>query len=279
MLITLMVLIKDSKRGKSGEIKRLYMIRYIVGMEDSDPMPEWPPLALAQEIIQWFMNDEFKVVIIYGEQRMGKSVYALKVMGQVLNYLKGLPLSNELVDRFMGWRPIEVVDQLLSIEGKIPVYTWDDAGYWLWALDWNDPVLKAFMKYLNVIGTDMACLILTTPDPRWILKKITAQPSARTIKIIKASGNSRWRRIAKGYQPYVLPDLTTTRVKSWLEDTFSCKCRQDVYDYYRPKRLGYALEAKQLLRKTVMGVRDLDKEMGPVKRDLDYLTDRAIVEG
>ena len=62
-------------------------------------MPKWPPLALAQEIITWFMNDEFKVVIIYGEQRMGKSVYALKVMGQVLNYLKGLPLSNELVDR------------------------------------------------------------------------------------------------------------------------------------------------------------------------------------
>jgi len=240
-------------------------------------MPKLPSLALAQEIIQWYMNDEFKVVVIYGEQRMGKSVYALKVMGQVMDYFKGIPLSPRLVDRCMGWRPHEVVHNLLSIKEKIPVYTWDDAGYWLWALDWNDPVLKAFMKYLNVIGTDMACLILTTPDPRWILKKITAQPSARTIKISRRSDamTSRWRRIAKGYQPYVLPDLTTTRVRSWLEDEFSCKCPQKVYNYYRPKRLGYAREAKELLRDVIMGVRE--KELGhPVKRDLDYLTDRAI---
>jgi len=237
-------------------------------------MPEWPSLALAQEIITWYINDEFKVVIIYGEQRMGKSVYALKVMGQVMDYLKGLPLSPRLVDRCMGWTPIQVVDNLLSIKKKIPVYTWDDAGYWLWALDWNDPVLKAFMKYLNVIGTDMACLILTTPDPRWILKKITGQPSARTIKIIKTSQTSRWRRRAKGYQPYVLPDLTKTRVKSWLEDDFSCKCPQKVYEYYKPKRLGYASEAKLLLRDVIMGLKSED--MGPVKSDLDYMTeDRA----
>ena len=240
-------------------------------------MPKRPTLALADEIRQWYIDDEFKVVIIYGEQRLGKSVYALKAMGQVYDYFKGLPLCPELVDRYMGWRPHEVVDQLLRIKKKIPVYTWDDAGYWLWALDWNDPILKAFMKYLNVIGTDMACLILTTPDPRWILKKITSQPSARTIKIIKASAGSRWARISKGYQPYVLPDLSTTRVKSWLEDTFSCKCPQETYDYYKPKREGYAFEAKELLRDVVMGIRE--KEMGPVKKDLDYLTDRAIAEG
>jgi hypothetical protein len=236
-------------------------------------MPKRPTLALADEIRQWYIDDEFKIVIIYGEQRMGKSVYSLKAMGQVMDYFKGIPLSPRLVDRCMGWSPWEVVDQLLDIKGKIPCYTWDDAGYWLWALDWNDPVLKAFMKYLNVIGTDMACLILTTPDPRWILKKITSQPSARTIKIIKASANSRWSRIAKGYQPYVLPDLSTTRVKSWLEDDFSCKCPQDVYDYYKPKREGYASQAKALLRDTIMGVRE--KEMKPVKNDLDYLTERA----
>ena len=85
---------------------------------------------------------------------------------------------------------------------------------------------------------------------------------------------ARWRRIAKGYQPYVLPDLTTTRVRSWMEDEFSCKCPQKVYDHYRPKRLGYASEAKLLLRDVVLGLKGED--MGPVKRDLDHITERAM---
>lgn len=241
-------------------------------MRRSLTIPKRPSLALADEMRQWYIDDEFKIVIIYGEQRMGKSVYALKSMGQLYDYFWGIPLSPKLVDLAMGWSPWEVVDSLLKIKKKIPGYIWDDAGYWLWALDWNDPVLKAFMKYLNVIGTDMACLQLTTPDPRWILKKITQQPSARTIKLTKR-GNSRWKRIAKGYQPYVLPDLSTTRVRSWLEDEFSCKCPQVTYDYYKPKREGYAHQAKELLRDVIMKVKDVDSEV--VAKDLNYLAQRA----
>jgi len=38
------------------------------------------------------MRDDFNLVIISGPPRIGKSAYAIKVMGQVLEYLKGVDI-------------------------------------------------------------------------------------------------------------------------------------------------------------------------------------------
>ena len=241
-------------------------------------MPEKPTLALAWIICELYRDDDFKLVIMYGDQRIGKTAYGLKCMGQVYEYYKGIPLSPRLIDQYMGWDPNEVVDTLIDIDERIPCYKWDDAGYWLWALDWNDPVLKAFCKYLNVIGTDMNCLILSTPDPRFILSKIQNMPSTRTIRITKASRTSKWARIAKGYHPYYLPDLTKKRVKPWLEDSYSCKLPQDVYDYYQPIRRSYAVRAKRLLRKALAKTQEDKKEKKDLLDNLNYMVDNKEYE-
>lgn len=221
-------------------------------------MAPLPTLSLAEDIVRCFLKDDFMLVIIYGNLRMGKSAYALKVLGEVYDYLRGRPLSIDLVKDYLGWHPVDVIDAWLDIEKRIPMYIWDDAGYWLFALQWHDPLLISIQRYMNVIGTDMNTLILTTPDPTWILKKIVGMPGAIRIKVYKRDGGKSdapsklYARHARGYKPYRAPDLKKTGVNRYLDDDFSCYIPDDVYAYYFPNRQHYAKMAKLEIRKTLM---------------------------
>ena len=52
-------------------------------------MAKPPSLALAREIVKAYIRDDFLLCIVYGTPRIGKSAYAIKVMGQVIDYLWG----------------------------------------------------------------------------------------------------------------------------------------------------------------------------------------------
>lgn len=235
-------------------------------------MSPLPTLALARLICQTYLTDDFLLVIIYGNLRIGKSAYAMKVMGQVYDYLKGRPLSIDLIDQYLGWEPSEVVDDWFEIKKRIPMYIWDDAGMWLFSLDWHDPVLVSIQKYFNVIGTDMNTLILTTPDPTWILSKLIKMPGTIRVKVIKREGGIKnnpsklYARQARGYKPYRSPDLKKTGVNRILTDDFSCHIPDEIYKFYQPKREHYAQMAKVNIRDTMMAKvkakKVVDDEMG-----------------
>ena len=221
-------------------------------------MAPLPTLALARLIAKTFLTDDFLLIIIYGNLRMGKSAYAMKVLGQVYDYLWGSPLSVDLIDRYLGWDPHEVIDDWSAIERRIPMYIWDDAGFWLFSMNWNDPLLVAIQKYMNVIGTDMNCLVLTTPDPTWILSKMVNMPGTIRVKIIKRDGgigdskSQLYSRQARGYKPYRSPDLKKTGVNKILTDDFSCYIPDHIYDFYQPKREHYAKMAKRQIREVLL---------------------------
>jgi hypothetical protein len=221
-------------------------------------MPEIPSLALARLIVKSFLNDDFHPIIVYGDLRMGKSTYALKSLEQALAYLRNRQLLNyDDIRRFMGWDPTEVVEQWLMETERQPCYIWDDAGYWLHSLKWTDPVLVSIQQYMNVVGTDYNTLILTTPDPTWVLSKIANMPGMVRIKIVKRDGSNNmvetrdsklFSRTAIGYKPWKSPDLKRGGVNKVLIDDFSCKMRQELYDYYQPIRNDYARQAKIQIR-------------------------------
>jgi len=221
-------------------------------------MAPLPTLALARMIVRAYLNDDFILIIIYGNLRMGKSAYALKVLGQVYDYLKGRPLSIDLIDKYLGWDPLEVLDDWSSIKKRLPLYVWDDAGYWLYSLDWYDPLLIAISKYFNVIGTDMNSLILTTPDPTWILPKVLNMPGTIRVKVTKRYGgisdapSVRYGRQAVGYRPYRSPDLKKTGVNRIFTDDFSCYIPDEIYSFYLPKREHYAQRAKENVREVIL---------------------------
>ncbi len=222
------------------------------------------------------MRDDFNLVIISGPPRIGKSAYAIKVMGQVVEYLKGQDIFEitegekvraPICQKYLGWDPHENVDRWLDIFKRIPVFTWDDAGYWLFSLNWTDPLLIAVQQYMNVVGTDMNTLILTTPDPTWILSKIANMPGTLKINITKRTGgesdkdSNLFSRRAIAYKPWKYPDGKGGGVNKVMVDEFSCKLPEPFYsDWYKPTREAYAYNAKmarkkELLRRTSVQLR------------------------
>ena len=231
-------------------------------------MPNECSLALGRWICDAFKYDDFHLFILHGTPRIGKSAYGIKVMGQVVDYFWGedifklagstaASIRAPICQKYMGWDPTEVVDNWLDIpEGtRIPMYQWDDAGYWLFSLNWTDPLLISIQQYMNVVGTDMNSMMLTTPDPTWILSKIAKMPGTTRIKIIKRDGGGSDRdsklysRRALGYIPWIYPDLKGGGVNKRLEDDFSCKLPEPFYSkWYKPTREHYAKRAKLAMK-------------------------------
>ncbi len=230
-------------------------------------MPKRCSFALARWIVDAFRYDDFNLFILHGTPRIGKSAYGIKVMGQVVDYFFGediykitgsttLTRRAPICQKYMGWEPTEVVESWINIpEGeRIPMYQWDDAGMWLFSLNWTDPLLISVQQYMNVVGTDMNTLMLTSPDPRWILSKIATMPGTMRIKIIKRDGgggdsDSRlYSRRALGYVPWIYPDLKGGGVNKKIEDDFSCKLPEEFYKWYKPTRERYATMAKFAMR-------------------------------
>jgi len=221
-------------------------------------MAPLPTLALARLIVSSYLKDDFLLIIIYGNLRMGKSAYAMKVMGQVYDYLRGRPLSIDLIDEYLAWHPTEVIEKWSSITKRIPMFIWDDAGYWLFSMNWHDPLMIEIQKYFNVVGTDMNTLVLTTPDPTWILSKLLNMPGTIRVKVIKREGGVRdnpsklYAREARGYKPYRSPDLKKTGVNRILTDQFSCYIPDDIYAFYQPRREHYTRIAKRRMRDVML---------------------------
>jgi len=217
--------------------------------------PVWapgdPPTSeLARLIINGYYNDRFYLIVIYGDPRIGKTIYGLKVLFQVYDFIWGWE-PERVLEEMVGWKPEEVIQDWRNFKRKIPSYIWDDAGCWLFTLDWHDPLLKEIQRYFNVVATNIQVPILTTPDPRWVLSKIGKMPGSKWIKIIRTQGDRRYlgplpdgvrfARRALTYTPWVAPDLKKTGVsKPDVQDDFSCKLDQDLYDVYQPRREFYA---------------------------------------
>lgn len=227
-------------------------------------MPKLPSLALARWIVKAYRLDDFNLFLVHGTPRIGKSAYTIKAMGQVLDYFWGediFKITGSTGDRrapicqkYLGWDPEEVSDVWLDIVNRIPHFTWDDAGYWLFSLNWTDPLLIAVQQYMNVVGTDINSLMMTTPDPSWILSKIATMPGTMRIKVIKRDGGRSdadskvFARRALGYVPWKSPDLKSGGVNKKLEDDFSCKLPDEFYKWYKPTRKKYATRAKLAIR-------------------------------
>jgi hypothetical protein len=139
---------------------------------------------------------------------------------------------------------------------------WDDAGLWLYALDWNHPFIKAFGKYLNVARTDFGSIQFTAPLPTMVMKRLRDMPQVRTIKVIKRNVDNPERRfkarIAKLYQMWISPDMKRSGVKQTHEDTFNAYLPDDFYGWYKPIRDYYAKMAKLMM----------GKEMGRMMKDV-----------
>ena len=225
-------------------------------------LPNECSLATGRWIVAAYLKDDFNLFIIHGTPRIGKSTYGIKCMGQAVDYLWGEDIFTikgstadsiraPICQKYMGWDPNDNVETWLNIDERIACYQWDDAGYWLFSLNWTDPLLISIQKYFNVIGTDINSMMMTTPAPEWILSKIATMPGTMRIKITKRDGgrsdadSKLYSRRAVGYIPWKYPDLKGGGVNKKIHDEFSCKLPEPFYSkWYKPTREYYAKAAK-----------------------------------
>ena len=222
-------------------------------------MAPLPKSALARLIVRNYIRDDFNLIIIHGKPRIGKSAYIIKVMAQVMDYLWGIDANRwKQFKPYFGWDPEENVERWIDLDERIPMFTWDDAGYWLHSLNWTDPLLQAIQKYFNVIGTDINTPILTTPSPSWILSKIAKMPGTMRVKIMKRTGgisdapSVKWGRLAIAYEPWQTPDMKKHGVNKRFKDTFNCYIPDEIYKDYYPIRKHYAKQAKLAIREALL---------------------------
>lgn len=205
----------------------------------------------------YYPPEEFMLIIVYGKLGYGKSAFQFKITRDVLMKEYGMPQKEawEYIKQLIVFHPeqfFEKLDQSKELGlymDKLLILNWDDAGLWLWCMEWDNPFLEALGKWLNVARTDITCLILSSPVVKFIFKKLRSFGDAMTVRIIKDTDATHpWRRLAKPYEQYVLPDQKKTRVKSYKPLEFNCKLPTDFFKWYKPKRDKYAKMAKDQMK-------------------------------
>jgi hypothetical protein len=209
----------------------------------------------------WRENDrkpeKFVLLTVYGDLRIGKSAYSFKTGVQVLNQIYGMPITAHKghawyeLRHYIVFHPEQFFQKLKEMDEagveRLPFLIWDDAGLWLYALDWYDPFINQFIKLLNVIGTRLCALIFTTPSPDFILRKLRKFPSAINVHITYGYHKDPWERYAKGYKQWYLPD-GKSRVKTVFEDWFSARMPTPFFKWYKPVRDAYQEVANKLVQ-------------------------------
>jgi len=212
-----------------------------------------------------YRKGECKVFIIYGPLGIGKSTYACKVLAELYG-TKDKPNWEAVKSRivFTPKQFVEKCEYMIAHGIRDKSLIWDDAGLALLALEFQNPWIRAVIKYLNVMRTNLASLILTTPLPTWIIKKVRGFPQCVTIKVIRAMSDEahpKRYRIAKAYRFWISPDMKKSGVTRIYEDSFTALMPNDFfYQFYKPLREGYAKKAVRDMRAQLRNVITADED-------------------
>lgn len=223
----------------------------------------------AWEINKAFYFDGFFPIVVEGVQRIGKSAYASKIFGQAFGEWdrdeNGDPYcakSNlEAVKPWMTFMPKEYLDLILDVYEKERGIILDDAGLWLYALDWYKPFVKSVNKWMQVCGTRFGTVVLTTPNKNLISSKILdALPDVKVCRIVKRGKDTARNRprLAKVYERWDYPDGKKGGVKTRWTDKYNAMLPNDYYAWYKPKREQYVDVALKLLKADIL---KLDRRM------------------
>lgn len=209
-------------------------------------------LEIAYKLKHAFYRDECKFFIVYAPLGYGKSTYAVKGLAECFENEHGP--NYEKVKQFLVFHPkdfVSLCNKMMVAEKREIAMLWDDAGFWLYALDWNHPFVRAVGRYMNVARTNWGGVIFTTPLPTWVIKKVRGLPDCYTTKIIKTHSDKRYPsrpRRAIGYLQWMAADMKKTGVRKVFEDDFKATMPNDFYQWYKPIRDTFAKQGINLMQ-------------------------------
>lgn len=198
-----------------------------------------------------YKNNKFGLFIIYGQQGIGKSSYCLLVLNEL-----GLNWKEHLY-----FRPKEFLDRIADAyknRERLKVLVLDDGGYNLSCYDWNNPFVRQFVKFITLPRHVVANVLITTPSPSMLVKKIRTLDSY-FVKVVKDSDKHHpLRRLAKGYKSNFLPS-GYRYFRLVYEDTFSLnQLDLSIYKQYEEYRYSYIADA---IEGMVLALKEQEKKM------------------
>jgi len=236
-------------------------------------MPKFYGSGTVYIIDQNYFGDEFNPYIVYGKLGIGKSSYAMQVSACAYGTYDNPDWDK--MKEYIVFKPEDFVQRCIDMvneDKREKVLIWDDAGLWLYAMDYNDPFVVAVTKYLNVARTNWASIIFTTPTPTMVIKKLRSLPDCYTVKIIKSSSNRGRKqrlRTAKVYEHEMLPDMVKSRTHRKYEDEdWDCMLPKDVFEWYKPLRKKYTRLAVLEMQKMLMGKLMANQERDVLAKEL-----------
>lgn len=195
--------------------------------------------------------------IIYGPRRIGKSVYALKVMQQVFmafGFSKEEAWRLAINSLFFDVQKLLMRINQLASERKVwPVICLDDAGVGAGSHKWftERGTVYALSGVFDTVGTVVSGFIMTTPNFERILGFIRdAEDFYRIVIKVTGTGISHWQREANAYRIRILPS-GTKRIRSkhtkhgGFVDEFSAHLTNEKYGEYANIRWPYTVQATE----------------------------------
>jgi len=251
---------------------------------------------LAQKILMAFLNDELILIVVHGKQGYGKSTYASMIAAQVygimnnitkyvennpsvlkglneskirvkkLTLLKTIIENNEpfeydwnTTQKYFVFKPRQFLTLSAKQKKKAPLAIVDDAGLWLNAMDFQNPIVKAVGKFFEVARTRWGAILFTCSDLNQIFSKLRNMPHVFTVKITKHTHGGEYvdRRAATIYEGWSSEDLKKRGTKTKAIDMFYAKMPGEenqpntFYGWYKPKREKLTREATDELEKVL----------------------------
>lgn len=226
-------------------------------------------LQLGWKINDSFQFDSFFGLVVEGRQRIGKSSYVSQALAEAEGryeydpVIRSVTQDYDAIKKWIVFRPKEFLDRVLSIKDKAKCLIWDDAGFWLFALDWYEAFVKTVARYIQLCGRQFGCLILTSPSQKMISGKVLEALPDMLVCRIREEGMDSLRirpREARVFRRWDYPDGKKGGVRKLFVDHFNAISPDDYWKWYRPKSDEYMAIGLSILKREVTKMtRKLDK--------------------
>lgn len=207
--------------------------------------------ATVNSIRNWFKNDEFRPIVVQGLHGYGKSSFAAYVLSEIYGTWSWSFLKN-----FIVFHPKEFLNKILKVKKKHPLIVWDDAGYWLNNMDYNNKFVRSVGKYMQVARLDWGCIMFTSINAKDVITKIRGVEGRWKIEITKdgSSYKEPYKRTATTFQYWESKDgsqygeegLHDERFKAWMPSIF--------YNGYYPYRKSFTQQAKRSIKEHIKDI-------------------------
>jgi hypothetical protein len=200
---------------------------------------------LAEEMVKCYDRDLLCWYVVYGLTRAGKSTYAILSLVQAAGRL-GITADWDYVSRRVVFDPKEILEYFKVVEStgyKDLAVIFDDAGVHLHSYKafTERKFVERLSSLLQVAGVYTSNIIITTPNPHFVLRVVREMDNMAFIRVARAGDDEAVATIyrVRFYPPRMIG------VKKLAREIYPLT--MPYHNLYREKRISYTKQQLTML--------------------------------